>query len=189
MARTPRDYETLLTLLRDRHALLMAARPDKRPGQFKVESNRAGQTVFVAPKQVEGTLGRGFEYYRNLDTPFARAVFMMFLVSEVHPFADGNGRIARIMMNAELVSAGEERIIIPTVFRGNYLSALKAISLSAQPQAIVRTLDFAQKWVMAVAWGELEATRQTLASLHAFVEPADADEHGIRLRLPDGIAA
>ena len=189
MARTPRDYETLLALLRNRHALLMAARPDKRPGRFKTESNRAGQTVFVAPEQVEGTLARGFEFYRNLDTPFARAVFMMFLVSEVHPFADGNGRIARIMMNAELVSAGEERIIIPTVFRGNYLSALKAISLNAQPQAIARTLDFAQKWVMAVAWGELEATRQTLASLHAFVEPADADERGIRLRLPDGIAA
>lgn len=189
IARTPRDNETFLTLLRNRHALLMAARPDKRPGQFKIEGNRAGQTVFVAPEQVEGTLGRGFEYYRNLENPFARAVFMMFLVSEVHPFADGNGHIARIMMNAELVSAGEERIIIPTVFRGNYLSALKAISLNAQPQPIVRTLDFAQKWVMAVAWDELEATRRSLAGLHAFVEPADADERGIRLRLPDGIAA
>lgn len=188
ITRTPRDNETFLTLLRNRHALLMAARPDKRPGQFKIEGNRAGQTVFVSPEQVEGTLGRGFEYYRNLDTPFARAVFMMFLVSEVHPFADGNGRIARIMMNAELVSAGEERIIIPTVFRGNYLSSLKAISHNAQPQAIVRTLDFAQKWVMAVAWGELEATRQILAGLNAFVEPAEADERGIRLRLPDGIA-
>ena len=189
MARTPRDYETLLTLLRNRHALLMAARPDKRPGRFKTESNRAGQTVFVAPEQVEGTLSRGFEFYRNLDTPFARAVFMMFLVSEVHPFADGNGRIARIMMNAELMSAGEERIIIPTVFRGNYLSALKAISLNAQPQPIVRTLDFARKWVMAVEWGELEATRRVLTGLNAFVDPADADERGIRLRLPDGIVA
>ena len=93
------------------------------------------------------------------------------------------------MMNAELVSAGEERIIIPTVFRGNYLAALKALSLTSQPQAIVRTLDFAQKWVMAVGWGELEETRQKLANLHAFVEPADADERGIRLRLPDGVAA
>ena len=189
MARTPRDYETLLALLRDRHALLMAARPDKRPGKFKIEGNRAGQTVFVAPEQVEGTLARGFEYYRSLNSPFARAVFMMFLVSEVHPFTDGNGRIARIMMNAELVSAGEERIIIPTVFRGNYLSALKAISLNSQPQPIVRTLDFARKWVMAVDWGELEVTRRVLTDLHAFVDPADADERGIRLRLRDGLAS
>lgn len=189
MARTPRDFEMLLTLLRNRHALLMAARPDKRPGRFKTEVNRAGQTVFVTPDQVEGTLSRGFEYYRNLETPFARAVFMMFLVSEVHPFADGNGRIARIMMNAELVATGEERIIIPTVFRGNYLSALKAMSHNAQPDPILRTLDFARKWVVAIAWGELEATRRTLDSLHAFMDPADADERGIRLRLPDGITA
>ena len=35
---------------------------------------------------------------------------MMFLIAEVHPFADGNRRTARIMMNAELAAAGEERI-------------------------------------------------------------------------------
>jgi Fic family protein len=29
------------------------------------------------------------------------------LVAEVHPFVDGNGRTARIMMNAELVSVGQ----------------------------------------------------------------------------------
>ena len=33
----------------------------------------------------------------------------MFLISEVHPFDDGNGRIARVMMNAELVSAADVR--------------------------------------------------------------------------------
>ncbi len=33
----------------------------------------------------------------------------LFLVSEVHPFDDGNGRLARGMMNAELVSQGERR--------------------------------------------------------------------------------
>jgi Fic family protein len=29
---------------------------------------------------------------------------MMFLVCEVHPFDDANGRLARVMMNAELVA-------------------------------------------------------------------------------------
>ena len=109
---------------------------------------------------------------------------MMFLVSEVHPFVDGNGRIARIMMNAELVTAGEERIIIPTVYRSNYLTALKALSQSGQPAPIVRTLDFARKWVAAVPWTDLEATRRVLDGCHAFVDPTEADDRGIRLRLP-----
>ena len=58
---------------------------------------------------------------------------MRLLISEVHPFVDGNGRVARVMMNAELVAAGEERIIITTVLRGNYVAALKAMSLTAMP--------------------------------------------------------
>ena len=184
MAKVPRDPQMLLSLIQSRHALLMSARPDKQPGRFKSEANRAGSTLFVAPGQVEGTLARGFEYYDSLDTPFARAVFMMFLVSEVHPFVDGNGRIARIMMNADLVTAGEERIIIPTVYRSNYLTALKAMSQSSQPTPIIRTLDFVRKWVAAVPWTDLESTRQVLESCHAFVDPTEADDRGIRLRLP-----
>ena len=58
------------------------------------------------------------------ESNFQRAIFMMFLVAEVHPFSDGNGRLSRIMMNAELVSAGEQRIIVPTIYRANYLAAL-----------------------------------------------------------------
>jgi Fic family protein len=41
----------------------------------------------------------------------------MFLVAEVHPFSDGNGRLSRIMMNPELVAAGEQRIVVPTIYR------------------------------------------------------------------------
>jgi len=35
----------------------------------------------------------------------------MFLVAEVHPFADGNGRVARALMNAELTTAGLDKRI------------------------------------------------------------------------------
>ena len=188
MARTPRDPAMLLDLMQSRHATLMSARPDKQPGRLKTESNRAGQTLFVAPDQVEGTLAAGFDYYRSLETPFARAIFMMFLISEVHPFVDGNGRIARIMMNAELISAGEERIIIPTVFRGNYLSALKALSLNGLAQPLVRTMDFAQRWVTAAQWRDLEGTRVELDGCNAMMDPTDADERGMRLRLPDRLS-
>ncbi|MDQ3205849.1 MAG: Fic family protein [Pseudomonadota bacterium] len=183
MARTPASADELLDLLRARHATLMAARLDKGPGVFKQEANRAGQTVFVDPGQVEGTLRQGFDFYRSLETPFARAVYMMFLVSEVHPFADGNGRIARIMTNAELVAAGEERILVPTVYRANYLSALKALSQTENPEPLVRTLDFAQRWVAATPWADLQSTRAVLERGHAFMDANEAERAGIRLRL------
>lgn len=46
------------------------------------------------------------------------------------PFLDDNGRVVRIMMNAELVKAGESKIIIPTVYRDDYMSALRNLTRS-----------------------------------------------------------
>ena len=68
----------------------------------------------------------------------------MFLVAEVHPFADGNGRLARVMMNAELIAGGQARIIIPTVYRDDYLGALRALSRSERAEVLPRMLDHAQ---------------------------------------------
>ena len=187
LGRTPSNPQDLLDLLRRRHAAIMERRPDKGPGRFKATANRAGQTVFVAPELVEGTLAEGFALAQSLETAFQRAVFMMFLTAEVHPFADGNGRCARIMMNAELVAAGEERIIIPTIYRANYLSALKALSLTDNAEPLIRALDYAQRWTRAVPWGELTATRLVLESCRAFLDPAVADEEGLRLRMPPGL--
>ena len=109
---------------------------------------------------------------------------MMFLVSEIHPFADGNGRAARIMMNAELVAAGENRIVVPTVYRNNYLMALKALSQNGNTGALVRTLDFAQRYTAAVDFSELDRARFILHRTHAFADPNEADAAGVRLVLP-----
>jgi len=184
LSRLPTRFPDMLDALRRRHAAIMESRTDKGPGRFKSFSNRAGATLFVAPDLVEGTLEQGFSIYRSLETPFSRAVFMMFLIAEVHPFADGNGRTARIMMNAELIAAGEERIVIPTVYRLNYLSALKALSQTGHPEALIRTLDYAQRWTGAVQWDELSETQRELETCNAFIDPTRAEEDGLRLRMP-----
>jgi hypothetical protein len=185
MSRVPRNFEELLALLQTRHARIMEGRPDKAPGIFKADPNRAGSTFFVAPELVKGTLAKGFEIYRGLASPLHRAIFMMFLVSEVHPFGDGNGRAARVMMNAELVAGGENRIVVPTVYRNNYLMALKALSQNGMPSALVRTMDFAQKYTALVDFAELDRAPLILEQTHAFTDPNEADASGIRLMLPN----
>jgi hypothetical protein len=184
MSRRPGSFEELATLLKSRHAAIMEGRPEKGPGQFKADPNRAGATLFVAPELVLGTLAKGFEIYRGLTSPLHRAIFMMFLVSEVHPFADGNGRAARIMMNAELVAAGANRIIVPTVYRNNYLMALKALSQNGIAEALVRAMDFAQRYTAAIDFADMDRARFILDRTYAFVDPNEADASGIRLTLP-----
>ena len=188
MARLPETFAEFERLLKRRHAQIMQARPDKAPGQYKTEPNRAGSTMFVAPELVRGTLDQGFKVYRSLLTPFQHAVFMMFLVAEVHPFADGNGRIARIMMNAELVAAGEQRIIIPTVYRANYLSALKAISNRTSAEPLILMLEFAQRFSLAIDWTSFARAEADLKAANAFMDSIEAEDRGIRLRLPEGRA-
>lgn len=187
MSILPTTFEDFVAILKNRHLLIMSSRENVVPGQFKDKPNRAGATFFVEPELVSGTLKVGFDIYKALNVPFHRAVFMHFLVSEVHPFNDGNGRLSRIMMNAELVSNGEERIIIPNVYRGNYLSALSALSNHGIPDPIIRTLDFAQKYVSLMPWEDLNQTLDLLNRTNAFTDSAKAEIEGIRLKLPEYI--
>jgi len=101
----------------------------------------------------------------------------------VHPFSDGNGRLSRIMMNAELTANNEMKIIIPTIYRSNYLSALKALSQNRILEPFVRTLDFAQRYTQHVDWSDLNKAKVMLTQSNAFMDPREADEIGIRLTI------
>ena len=183
MNRAPKSAEEFLETLKITHANIMEARLDKEPGKFKSISNRAGSTLFVMPELVNGTLIKGFEVYKSLETPLHRAIFMMFLVAEVHPFLDGNGRTARLMMNKELSAAREFRIIIPTVFRDNYLQALKALSQNNIAEPLIRSMDFAQRYTASIPWESFEMAHDMLQKSNAFLKSHEAESFGKRLRI------
>lgn len=178
------DY---LDALRRRHSLIMGGRPNKHPGVFKAVANQAGVTEFVAPEHVRGTLTAGWEYLETLTDPFARAAFSMFLVSEVHPFDDGNGRVARIMMNAELSRSGYVRIIIPTVLRSDYLSALVGLTHNGRSEGLVSVLDFAQRYTAQVDFSDFERALAVLTATNAFRSSNAAGEAGYRIGLPSAL--
>jgi hypothetical protein len=174
------DFDGFIALLKHRHAFILEARREKRPGEFKTEGNRAGATSFVAPELVLGTLEKGFAYFRALETPFDRAVFMMFLVAEVHPFDDGNGRVARVMMNAELGAGGETRIITPTVYRETYIQALRNLSRDTYASTLVEMLQFAQRFSALLDFNSLQHTLAQLTASNAFLKDGEG-----RLLQPD----
>ena len=168
MRRTPSSSEELIELLQDRHRILMAARPDRNPGMFKMQNNHAGDTHFVDCTLVRGTLRKGYEFYQAIEHPFAKALFMMFMISEVHPFNDGNGRISRIMMNSELVAADQSKIIIPTVFRDDYLNALRRLTRKGDPSVVIRALSRVRQFSANITGDDFEISRKYLESCNAF---------------------
>jgi len=171
--------ETFLQVLKSRHRMILQERPEVRSGEFKVEPNQAGHTHFVDPELVNATLVQGLQRMALLDSAFQRAVYMMFLISEVHPFDDGNGRVARAMMNAELVSQDERRILIPTSFRIDYLGALRRLTRNDDPQVLIRALDRAQDFTARIDFSDFDGAQATLEKCGAFEEGETA-----RLRMP-----
>lgn len=175
-----RDYDDFEVAVRDAHRQIMVARPDKRPGMFKEVANVAGQTSFVAPELVRGTLRQGFGIVRGLAEPFQRSAAIMFLLTEIHPFDDGNGRVARAFMNAELIAGGQRRILIPTVYRDDYVAGLRVLTRQDHPQPFLQTLDFAQRYTAAIDFSDYDRAVSVLRATSAF----DDARPDLRLRMP-----
>lgn len=167
---TPEEFLKIISL---RHSILLSARLDKNPGLFKDKNNFAGSTAFVDFNLVMGTLIQSYDFYSALDHPFAKAAYMMFVMSEVHPFLDGNGRIARVMMNAELVKAGQSKIIIPTVYREDYMGALKKFTKQRKCDTYIKMLQRAHEFSANVYSENMDDMQEYLTSCNAFIEDAE----------------
>jgi hypothetical protein len=167
----PRTAEHFLQWLRGVNALVMQAHTGKGPGEWKARPNQAGSTHFVEPDLVPGTLREGFERISTLHHPLARALMTMFVVSEVHPFTDGNGRTARLAMNCMLSAQAMSRIIVPTVYREDYLQPLKALSLNGYPEPLLAAMTRIQRWTAAFNYAlPRPELHQALERCNAFQE-------------------
>jgi len=192
MSTVPDSADELLQLLKQRHALIMHARPDKRPGELKVKPNKAGDTLFVLPDHVEGTLAQAFERYQQLTPGITRAIFIQFIVAECHPFDDGNGRLARIMMNAELVCADQYKIIVPTVHRDSYLNGLRQATRRGRFRTLTKVYADLQAYTGSIPWEDYGEARATLESHYADRLPDEGvavfnkQISGFKIALPAG---
>jgi hypothetical protein len=167
----PRTAEDFLYWLRSVNALVMQRRADKRPGEWKDRPNQAGNTFFVMPELVPGTLQEGFQHIEALVHPLARAIMTMFVVAEVHPFLDGNGRTARLAMNCVLSAEQQGRIIIPTIYREDYLLPLKALSHNQDAAPLVASMTRIQRWSAAFDYKQdRQELRRAIERCNAFQE-------------------
>jgi hypothetical protein len=79
-----------------------------------------------------------FDLVERESEPAVRAVLGHWLFGYVHPFPDGNGRIARFVMNVLLASGGYPWTVIRVEDRADYLAALERASVDGDIRPFAR---------------------------------------------------
>jgi Fic family protein len=106
-----RAHEILLS------GLSKARGASKRPGEYKIEQNWiGGRTIetarFVPPPPAETQQGMdAIEVYLNrenpvMPTPLMDLALVHYQLETLHPFADGNGRVGRMLISIMAVKSG-----------------------------------------------------------------------------------
>ena len=79
-----------------------------------------------------------FDLLEHEPEPGARAVLGHWLFGYIHPYPDGNGRMARFLMNAMLASGGYPWTVIKVEDRNGYLAALDRASIEMKIEPFAR---------------------------------------------------
>lgn len=143
--------ETELTevFIRELHTLLLkessykeAKTPDGKPtrrkievGKYKSQPNHVitvtGETFYFAtPEETPAKMQELVEWFRTERekpdvNPIILAALFHYRFIRIHPFDDGNGRVARILMNFILMQFGYPPVIIKTEDKENYYAVLR----------------------------------------------------------------
>jgi hypothetical protein len=152
------------------HVEMLRMRPEVNPGKIKMVDNFAGTTQFVGPAFVRGTLAEGSQLALTAPEGMARAIYYAFLVSEIHPFEDGNGRLSRLVMNSELTRVGLNRIIIPTLFHPQYVDCARLLTRSNEPEGFVSSLAKMANWSVQFDYSDLDGLIAALKKSNALEE-------------------
>lgn len=125
--------ENLLQL----HHIILSKIDDQNAGRYRhVPVRIAGSTVILPnPMKVPGLMSEYFSWLRKSHPsvhPATIAVDAHLKLVSVHPFTDGNGRTARLLMNLLLMQAGYPPALIKKEERLNYINAIEKAQLFGQ---------------------------------------------------------
>ena len=186
-----RSQQTLTEAdIREIHKIVMvepyevdAVTPDGKPtrrriaiGQYKTRPNHvrtsAGEIHYYAmPEETPAKMGDLMKWYRRESDkgelhPLVLAATFHYQFVAIHPFDDGNGRMARLLMNLILMQAGYVPVIVKLETKPDYLLALEKAGageledfISLVGQALINSLELylqGAKGESIEAWDDID---------------------------------
>lgn len=110
------------------HYLILKEIDSTNAGKYRNENVFISGAKHVPPiyTNVPYEMQKMIEKYQSWKDlhPVVRACFLHGEFAKIHPFIDGNGRTARLLLNFELIQSGYPPVIIKTENRADYYDAL-----------------------------------------------------------------
>lgn len=120
-----------LTVTELHRRVVLRSRPDIAGIYSQLRRRISGSAVVFPNPAKLPTLMDDFGRWLAATTPSPKAAFQAhYRLVSIHPFADGNGRTARLLMNLILLRAGYPPVAIRPEDRTAYLSALEGAQLA-----------------------------------------------------------
>jgi Fic family protein len=133
----PRQAISERTIL-DLHALVLQRIADANAGRYRSVAVRMAGSMVVLPnaQKVPRLMSDLIEWLQQAaGNPLAIAAEAHYRLVSIHPFVDGNGRTARLLMNLLLMQSGYPPAIIRKEDRLQYINSLEAGRLDESLEA------------------------------------------------------
>jgi Fic family protein len=92
----------------------------------------------LAKEELMDAMETYFELLKQENDPFVCAVLGHHLFGFIHPYMDGNGRMARFIMNTFLITGGFSWAVIEVETRATYMEALEQASVHNNIESFAR---------------------------------------------------
>ncbi len=114
-----------------------------------------GRHVAPEGKAIGQAMDALFLLLRSEDQPAVRAVLGHFFLLYLKPFAEGNGRLARLLMNVLLASGGLPWTVIPAEQAGEYQAAAETACVAGDIVPLARRIESLTQMLHLSAIGSL----------------------------------
>ena len=103
---------------------------------------------YCPPEQVDSEMDRLMEMHKthSAHSPLASAAWLHHRFVQIHPFEDGNGRIARCLASLVFIRAGMFPMVVMNEERGEYLDALDAANRGSLSPFVCRLAEWQKRY-------------------------------------------
>ena len=156
----------------------------ERPGQYKIGDYITGKNeVGLYPNEVPEAIQDLLSEIQNISSKNALVAAAYFHASfeNIHPFADGNGRTGRLLLNYFLITHNHPPLVIYQEDRARYFDALEAWDTQEELNPLIDflTQEVEKTWGPRIQCQQRPSLSETLSRMESQFQEAQqqAEQH------------